>query len=289
MSSKKGKSETSINLMHFGRKKIVLNRIISLCLFLLFSLPTYAGQTLVLIHGYLNDGSTWRPLGIVSALHPAGWQDAGHLLPGGPLPGTTIPNSLERYVYTVTLPSEAPLAAQAQWLDFYLRHLQTRHPNNMIILGGHSAGGVVARLVMVKSGIPIQGLITIASPHLGTEKAEWGSLLSNSPLSWVAPFFGLDTLNRSKGLYWDLVREHPNSFLFWLNRQPHPKAFYVSIVRLGGDDWVPPYSQDLNDVPALHGLAMTVTTSGTHSLQPADGPLLLSLLDQFLGPPQPIK
>jgi len=106
----------------------VLSRIITLCLILLFSLPTYAGQTLVLIHGYLNDGSTWRPLGIVSALQPAGWQDAGHLFPGGPLPKMTLPNSLERYVYTVTLPSEAPLATQAQWLDLYLRHLQTRHP-----------------------------------------------------------------------------------------------------------------------------------------------------------------
>jgi pimeloyl-ACP methyl ester carboxylesterase len=261
----------------------VSSRIISFLFILLLSLPTYAGQTLVLIHGYLGDGSTWRPVGIVSALQPAGWQDAGHLFPGGPLPGGIAKNPLKRYIYSVTLPSEAPLATQAQLLDFYLRHLQQRHLDNTLILVGHSAGGVVARLVMVVSGIPIQGLITIASPHLGTEKAEWATLLSNSPFSWITPFLGLDTINRSKGLYWDLVREHPTSFLFWLNRQPHPKASYISIVRLGGDDWVPPYSQDMNDVPVLRGLARTIPTTGNHSLHPTDGPLLLSLLDKMLG------
>jgi len=260
----------------------MLRQIVSLLLISLLSLPAHAGHTLVLIHGYLGDGSAWRPTGIVSTLQAAGWQDAGHLFPNGPLPGVVAQNPMERYVYTVTLPSEAPLPAQAQWLDFYLRHMQKRHPNNSLILVGHSAGGVVARLVMVVSGIPVQGLITIASPHLGTDKAEWGTILSNSPFSWFAPFFGLDTLNRSEGLYWDLVREHPASLLFWLNRQPHPSAFYVSIVRVDGDKWVPAYSQDMNDVPALRGLAMTVTSEGTHSLQVADGPVLTSLLDSLL-------
>jgi triacylglycerol lipase len=255
-------------------------QLISLLLIFLLSLPAYAGQTLVLIHGYLSDGSSWRPTGIVPVLQRAGWQDAGHLFPNGPLPGQVPPSPTQRYLYTVTLPSEAPLVVQAQWLDFYLRTLQAKHPDNSLILVGHSAGGVVARLVMVVSGIPIAGLITIASPHLGTDKAEWGSRLSHSPLGWITPFLGLETLNRSKQLYRDLSRETPANLLFWLNRRPHPKAFYVSIVRVGGDDWVPVYSQDMNDVVALRGLAMTVKTVGTHSLRPADGPLLASLLNK---------
>jgi len=211
-----------------------------------------------------------------------GWQDGGHLLPNASLPAGVRPSPTGRYVYTVTLHSEAPLAMQAQGLDFYLRHLQQKHPDNSLILLGHSVGGVVARLVMVRSGIPIKGLITIASPHLGTDKAEWGTLLSNSPFSWVSPFLGLDTINRSESLYRDLVRENPNSLLFWLNRQPHPRAFYVSIVRVAGDKWVPTSRQDMNDVLALRGLAKTVTSGSTHSLQPADGPLLVSLLDKIL-------
>ncbi len=253
-----------------------------LFMWLLFNVPTYAGQTVVLIHGYLADGSGWRPTGIVYALQQAGWQDAGHWFPRGPLPAIP-PRPRGRYVYTVTLPSEAPILTQAQWLDFYLEHIDNWHPDNDLILVGHSVGGVVARLTMVNGKLPIQGLITIASPHLGTDKAEWGAQLSNSPFSWIAPFVGLNTINRSEGLYWDLVREYPATPLFWLNRQPHPQhAFYVSIVRVGGDKWVPPYSQDMNDIPALHGKALTITTGGTHHLHPADGPLLASLLDRLL-------
>jgi pimeloyl-ACP methyl ester carboxylesterase len=265
----------------------MLKLIISLLVFSILSLSSYAGQTLVLIHGYLSDGSGWRPMGIVSALQVAGWQDGGHLLPNIALPTGVSPNSpTGRYVYTLTLPSEAPLAVQAQRLDFYLRYLQNKHPDNSLILVGHSAGGVVARLVMVRSGIPIKGLITIASPHLGTDKAEWGTLLSNSPFSWISPFLGLGTINRSEGLYRDLVRENPSSLLFWLNRQPHPKAFYVSIIRVACDVWVPTYSQDMNDVIALRGLAITVTSKGGHNLQPADGPLLVSLLESLLAKKQ---
>lgn len=258
-------------------------QILSLVLTSLLSLPAIAGHTLVLIHGYLGDGSGWRPTGIVSVLQADGWQDAGHLFPNSPLPGgVEVPSPSGRYLYTVTLPSEAPIAVQAQWLDFYLRTLQGRHPDNSLVLVGHSTGGVVARLVIVMSKIPVQGLITIASPHLGTDKAELGTILSNSPVSWITPFLGLNTLNRSKGLYWDLVREHPTSLLFWLNRQPHPKGFYASIVRNGGDKWVPFSSQDMNNVPALREVALTVISDGKHSLESADGPVLAFLLELLL-------
>jgi triacylglycerol lipase len=261
-------------------------RLLSIFLFTM-NVSAHAGQTLVLVHGYLADGSSWRPSGIVYALQHAGWQDGGHLFPNSALPGWITPSSTERYLYTVTLPSEAPLMVQTQWLSHYLHFLQAKHPDNSLILVGHSAGGVVARLSMVYSGLPIKGLITISSPHLGTDKAEWAVLASNSPFSWFAPFFGLDTINRSEGLYWDLIRETPATPLFWFNRQPHPEARYISIVRVGqaigaGDDLVPAYSQDMNHVPALQGRALTITSVGTHALQPSDGPLLMSLLAQFL-------
>jgi pimeloyl-ACP methyl ester carboxylesterase len=258
-------------------------RLFSLLIFTI-SISAQAGQTLVLVHGYLADGSLWRPSGIVGALQQGGWQDAGHLFPNGTLPGWTAPSLTGRYLYTVTLPSsEAPLMVQTQWLSQYLHFLQAKHPDNSLILVGHSAGGVVARLSMIHSGLAVKGLITISSPHLGTDKAEWAVLASNSPFSWFAPFFGMDTINRSEGLYWDLIRETPSTALFWFNRQPHPQARYISVVRVGkaigvGDDLVPAYSQDMNHVPALAGRAITVTSIGTHSLQPSDGYLLVSLL-----------
>lgn len=259
-----------------------LKRTVNLIFLSLIFTTVYAGQTVVLVPGYLSDSRVWRETEIVYTLQRAGWQDGGDLFPWGTT-GKIPSNPDEHYVYAVNLPSEAPLPVQAQWLDFYLHQLQRRHPDNTLILIGHSAGGVVARLTMVVSRAPVTGLVTIASPHLGTDAAEDGLRLTHSPVGWFAPWLGLGTLNRSQELYRDLVREYPATPLFWLNRQPHPDAFYASIVRVGGDDWVPPYSQDLNDVPALHGQALTLTTIGTHSLHPADGPIIVSLLTKLLN------
>ncbi len=256
-------------------------RLLILILIFLISVPTYASHILVFVHGYLGDGGEWRPTGIINTLQHNGWQDAGHLFPQGPALSMIQPIATVNYIYTVTLPSEAPLSSQAQWLDVYLRTLQQRHPDSSLIIVGHSAGGVVARLVMVAGKIPVQGLISIASPHLGTNKAELGAEISNSPAGWITPMLGLGTINRSQGLYRDLIRERPYTLLFWLNRQPHPQTSYISVIRTG-DNWVAPYSQDMNNVVALKGLSETVVTVGKHSLNPSDGPLLVTLLSKFL-------
>jgi len=248
----------------------------TICLLVTFNWPVQASETLVLIHGYLGTGATWRPTGIVAALQQAGWQDAGHLFPAAPLPNPLAADA-ERPVYTVTLPSEAPLFVQARWLNFYLHTLQQRHPEHQFILVGHSVGGVVARLSLVHNQFPVKTLITLASPHLGTELAELGLAAGQSPLGWITPLLGLSTINRSQGLYWELVREHPATPLFALNRQPHPDIQYVSIVRVG-DSIVPPYSQDMNNIPALRGRALPVIVHSQHHLHPADGGLLASLL-----------
>lgn len=258
-------------------KMRLLTFIFTFCL----TISAYAGgYTTVLIHGYLGDGSTWRPLGIVNALQANHWEDGGHLFPLGPVPGLPTSNPLQRYVYTVTLPSEAPLHYQASWLAYYLKILSQQHPDNEFILVGHSAGGVVARLTMVHSSFQVKALITIASPHLGTPDAEDALDLSNSPFSWIAPFLGLDTINRSEWLYADLVREFPATPLFQLNRLDHPKAQYISIIRLA-DSIVPPYSQDMNNVPALAGKSRVITSVAHHGLISADGLALAALLEEI--------
>jgi hypothetical protein len=105
-----------------------------------------------------------------------------------------------------------------------------------------------------------------------------------SPLGWVAPLLGGGTLNRSQGLYYDLVRERPGSLLFWLNHQEHPASRYISIVREDdgllnfGDLVVPAWSQDMNQVAALRGRARRIVTQGGHGLTRQDGELLLQIL-----------
>jgi len=96
---------------------------------------------------------------------------------------------------------------------------------------------------------------------------------------------GAETLNRSQGLYSDLLPEQPGRFLYELNRQPHPKAQYISIVRNpnstdGGDLVVPAYSQDMRHVFALRNRAQSYMVNGGHSLTPNDGELIIDLLTQ---------
>ena len=95
---------------------------------------------------------------------------------------------------------------------------------------------------------------------------------------------GASELQGALGLYRDLAVEQPGNFLFILNCLPHPPARYVSIVRSAdpsnplGDVLVPDWSQDMRRVTALRGQARTVENSGTHALSPADGDVLIRLL-----------
>jgi triacylglycerol lipase len=242
-----------------------------------------AADIAVLIPGYLGDADTWREAGITSALVRAGWRDGGKL--SGLVPGNVRVDRgrSDNVFYIADAPSEAPLLYQAELLKDALQRLRARGKDAPIILVGHSAGGVVARLFMVQYREPkVHALITIASPHLGTEAAELGLMTSLSPLGFLAPFVGAGTLNRSRGLYADLTPERPGDLLYWLNRQPHPDSIYISVVRKGkaffGNLVVPSYSQDLNHVYALRGKAKTVVTTDGHGLERRDGPLLVKLL-----------
>ncbi len=249
--------------------------------------PAVAGaEALVLLQGYLGEDDPWRRSGVARELATAGWRDGGHLHVAPYGVRSTVPAMpAGRTFYTVVLSSEAPLMAQLRQLEPMMAYVRSRHAHESLLLAGHSAGGVLGRLYMVHHpDVAISALITFASPHLGTETAELGQAIGQSPLGWLAPLLGADTLNRSQGLYHDLGREHPSNLLFWLNRQPHPPARYISVVRresgfpLANDLAVPAWSQDMNHVPVLQGRARVVFSDGGHNLNPGDGVLLVNLL-----------
>lgn len=258
----------------------------SLALILMLLPGLAAAEAMVLVQGYLAYDDPWRSSGASVAMVQSGWQDGGQLIDG--------PDGVRRYgpegkaaksFYTLALAVEAPLLVQAKQLERFMAYVRARHEGESIYLVGHSAGGVVARLYMVQHPkVRVSALITFASPHLGTGSAEAGRMMGQSPLSWVAPMMGADTLNRSQGLYHDLMREQPGNLLFWLNRQPHPESRYVSVVRKGGgffgvgDIIVPDWSQDMNNVAPLRGKVRSIPVNADHSLTPADGALLMDML-----------
>jgi pimeloyl-ACP methyl ester carboxylesterase len=258
-----------------------------------FFMSAARADVLVLVHGYLSGAQSWDTSGITSVLERHGWQRAGVFVsgPGGnqliPAPG----GAAERKFYTVDLPSEAPVMIQAFQLRQILQSINARHANEPITVAGHSAGGVVARVALVRGDISnIKALITIASPHLGTGRAEQALDATDIPfpLSLVTDFFGgatYDTAMRSRSLFVDLVRQRPGTLLFWLNNLPHPDIEYFSVVRgqaavITGDYVVPGYSQDMNNVPVLQGRSALIRVANSnHGLTMLDGNVIVSVLD----------
>ncbi|MBF0583420.1 MAG: alpha/beta fold hydrolase [Magnetococcales bacterium] len=251
-------------------------------------------NVLVLAHGYLSDASAWEGSGIAAQLEQNGWHRAGILMTG-PAGVRMVPGAgqaANNKVYLAELPSTAPLGIQADHLQAMLHFLTLRHPKEKIVLVGHSVGGVVARLVLVRSQVPnVAALVTIASPHLGTPLAE--EALDATSSIWPVEVFkdifggsGYQTLKYSRGLYIDIVRPWPGSLLHWLNRQHHPAIKYISVVRnrpfiLWGDLLVPGASQDMNNVPPVAGRSTLYTTASGHVLNPGDGMLLVQILKEF--------
>ena len=269
-------------------------------LIFLFTLMTMSQSALaditVMVHGFLGSPSSWERSHINQQLETAGWNKAGVIFqtPQGAMlsqkPGQIAGNE----IYSVILPSRAPVMFQADQLHNMISDLEKRHVDEDIVIVGHSAGGVVARAMLVKFGAGnVKKLITIASPHSGTGLALYAlnKTHGSGPFGVVKSIFGGEKYHiarSSTGLLLDLVPPHPGSLLHWLNQQPHPELEYVSIVRghsihRNGDDIVPGHSQDMNNVPALRGKSQLYFLPTEHSLNPLDGDFLSLLLEDNLN------
>jgi pimeloyl-ACP methyl ester carboxylesterase len=280
-------------------------RLFGLCLLLFVAGRPAAADVLVLVHGFLGSDRSWLESGVIEILAKHGYPLAGVYTPSPngatfhpSMPdGSNGPNA----VYTVDLPSTAPIPLQADWLAAYLRDIHRRQGKQAITLVGHSAGGVVARMTLVRNKPEgVRRLITIASPHLGTWRASQALDAVNS-----GGMFGMlkrwevkrriggwlyYTLKASRGVLYDLMPPRPGNLLYWLNGQPHPDIEYISIIRSGtlympGDRMVPPFSQDMRLVPAIGNRSLAYTTPQGHLLSPMDGRVIVGLLKQA-GAPQ---
>jgi triacylglycerol lipase len=265
---------------------------------LVFASPASAGRILVLVHGYLGDAASWQQSGVLPVLEQAGWKLAGNWQStrSGVRLEPVPPPAGEFAIYTVDLPSTAPLMEQTRLLGGMLGAIAQRHPTDTVDLIGHSAGGVVARLALVNYGAgTVTRLITIAAPHLGTERAsealdatDDSGLFGGIKRWFVKRKVGDDlyrTVQSSRGVLADLSPPMPGNLLYWLNARQHPDIIYVAVVRgaaygLPGDQVVPAPSQDLRRVPALNGRAGIRVVAGDHQLSLQDGLLLSELVSR---------
>ncbi len=257
---------------------------------LLFSTSGAFAKTVVLVHGFMTDGMYWRNSGFTVPLPRAGYTDGGSYTfsPWGMM----IPRPIGKpanVFYTVNLPSETNLQTQEAIIAQYLNHIYTQRQEPITLLG-HSAGGLVSRLYLLDPyRVPINGLITIATPHLGTPAANIAYLAGNSPIGMMASMVGGDTLQDARGLFSDLKEEKPGNFLYWLNHQRHPDIFYASVIRKNAtisrpnkfDYVVPPMSQDMNNVWALKGKSAVALSDDSHSINGKDGLIALDILQRI--------
>ena len=252
---------------------------------LLFPVGSQA-KTVVFVHGYMAEGSIWQYSGVVERMRQNGWPFAGRY--GFNERYEVVQDVIKQKgnaTVTVELPWQDSIAEQAELLNRYLNAIYLNRPDP-IVLVGHSAGGVVARYGIVKHGVGnVVSLISIATPHLGTPMAELALLASDSPLGVFMQDLGDPTLMESRKLFRDLIPARPGSFLGWLNQQEHPDIAYYSIIRTAepvdlrrydqADLVVPADYQDMNNVPALRGKSVNVSSDGGHALAPRDADRVL--------------
>ncbi len=266
--------------------------------FLFFS-GICAADVLVLVHGYMGSPASWENSRINEQLERSGWQRGGIIVPDTStlyLDRSRDPNrAVENIVYVVDMPWMRPIDIQADYLDVAMNMIFKLRPNEEISLIGHSAGALVSRLWLVEHYDPaVVRLVSIAAPNLGTKRARDALNLTDStfaPLDAVRNMFGgklYNTVRRSRDLVHDFTppSERNPTVLHWLNHQKHPDIEYISVVRedrRGVDkDWLSSAdSQDLNNVPALHGKATTYTVPRKHPLHWEDGYLLVAILSDY--------
>lgn len=253
---------------------------LGIALFFLLLISSAKAETMVLIHGYLSDSASWRKSALQEPLLTAGWQDGGNysFYPQGVLtPSIKHLSLIGRVFYTVDLPYDATIEQQAMVLGVYLHHLYTQRQEPFILVG-HSVGGIVARAyITMKNTQPVHTLITIATPHLGTPVAKISKIAAKSPLNIASRLIGAKNWRQSVALFSDIREESQTrgGYLYWLNHLPHPAIHYISIVRDNKsfkkfDFIVPPFSQNMNNVWALRGQSIVITSKGTHFINHRD-------------------
>ncbi len=265
--------------------------------FSLLLLITLSGQSradvLLLIHGYQGNIFSWEKSGVSPVLQQFGWKRAGVLVgaPQGLIPIPLQWQDAENKVINLQLNSEAPLIIQSNVVTSAIRWINDRYPADKIIIAGHSLGGVVARMALVRFGAPnVSTLISIASPHLGTALAYRGldEIDDPFPIDMIKEYFGgekYDMLERSRELLHDIVPAIPGRLLHWLNTRQHPPIKYYSVVRstvngVLGDPIVSGFSQDMSNVAPIGEKSTRLIQGFTHWLSVLDGYALVNILEQ---------
>jgi len=227
----------------------MINKFIGIITGLMMSQSIFA-NTVVLLNG-MTETNSWLQNGIAQRL-------------------SSVHN-----VKILRLPYRETINTQSEYLNRELNKIK-----GDITLVGHSAGGIVARNVLVRArNDNIKQLITIASPHQGSDLARYSSFLNDS-----IPFgnmFSLVILPDEASAYLPLRQlKKGSSFLKSLNSIPHKNICYSSIIKSGGyvnNSYADTHSQNMNNIKGLirsGNRSTTIYVKDGHGLHPNDAHLI---------------
>jgi len=263
---------------------------------LLIASVNSSADSAILIHGWAASADTWKYSGVQAQMLRNGWSDGGVVAIGadGQMRLFSANTDSSNRFYRVALPAQQPLLMQARILLAQVNLIKQKHPNEKITLVGHSAGGLVARLMLLNRNAPaVHALVTIATPNLGTGRAIDGlEIVDSKPFFCPGP--GIDFLKSvvggddyeylkySRAAVTDMLPAEFGGLISWMNQQPHPDIEYHAIIKQipgeNGDGIVTARSQDLGQVAALYGKVKIYPVRSEHALNPSDGNLIHTIL-----------
>ena len=178
-----------------------------------------------------------------------------------------------RDVTVVALPDSAlgDLGVQADALGRAAEAARSRTGSPSVDLVGYSAGGVVARLWVTEQGgaATTRRLVTVGSPHHGTELAQLGTLVAGTCPTACQ----------------QLVPD--SAVLARLSGEPFPSGVVaVSLWSTADDVVLPPNSAVLAGVPSPALQDICPASAVAHGALPADR-LVQALVAEALGVPRP--
>lgn len=279
-------------------------------------IPRHFPHPLLLIHGLGGTEQRWEASGTVGFLKEQGLAFGGALIQSRPGRVGTI---REREEVTgedfFTLRITDPVAGLEEWakeIEAGVKEIRRRTGAERVILVGYSAGGVAARRYLVMHPVDhhVKKIVTVASPHLGSELALASALKGQLEevsregedgagavgRAGVELFDELETragVSLDSPLVRELMPEEQSPVLRALNRTPHPTDVeYVAVlVRNKGEDelWQNLHLElmRLGEHPgrskvvsgALSGLARTFRLAQGKASRGGDGVVLLESQD----------
>lgn len=151
-----------------------------------------------------------------------------------------------------------------------------------VIIVAHSAGGLVARHLLVNyKNKKVTGLITLATPHLGSKTARVSDFINNkAPFGNIFTRLFIQDSNRTRNMVSQLKINSP--LITRLRTKPHPDIYYSSIIKTGGkinNAFAHPYAQNMRNINLKSDVFLS--TSG-HGLATSDFGLIDKSIKRYL-------